>query len=182
MAVKTYHDVFVEQLIRRERPGGEFLFRCGMVLLGLVLLAAAYFLAHAFFPFFFALLVILEFFAFVYTVKEFEYSFMNGDVDVDMIQGKRRRKTVCSFSCREAALMAPVEGHEGELGGHFTRRLDASISKKAPDRWMIILEREDGNRELLILSPNERLLAAFKGALGRKMEYKLPAEHTDTAD
>jgi hypothetical protein len=182
MAIKTYHDVFVEQLIRRERPGGEFLFKCGAVLLGLVLITAAFVLARNFFPFFFALVVILEFFAFVYTVKEFEYSFMNGDVDFDVIQGKRRRKTVCSFSCREAVLMAPCEGHDGDMSGHFTLRLDASVSPKAPDRWFIILEREDGNRELLILSPNARLLAAFKGALGRKMEYQLPKEHTDTAD
>ncbi len=182
MAIKTYHDVFVEQLIRRERPGGEFLFKCGAVLLGLVLITAAFVLAKNFFPFFFALVVILEFFAFVYTVKEYEYSFMNGDVDFDMIQGKRRRKTVNSFSCREVALMAPCEGHEGEMTGHFTSRLDASVSPKAPDRWFIILEREDGNRELLFLSPNERLLAAFKGALGRKMEYQLPKENRNTSD
>ena len=182
MAIKTYHDVFVEQLVRRERPGGEFLFKCGAVLLGFILITAAFVLARDFFPFFFALVVILEFFAFVYTVKEYEYSFMNGDVDFDVIQGKRRRRTICSFSCREAAMMAPCEGHEGDMSGHFTRRLDAAISAKAPDRWFVILEREDGSRELLILSPNERLLAAFKGALGRKMEYQLPAEHTDIAD
>ena len=182
MAIKTYHDVFVEQLIRRERPGGEFLFKCGAVLAGLVLITAAFVLARDFFPFFFALVVILEFFAFVYTVKEFEYSFMNGDVDFDQIQGKRRRRTVSSFSCREVASMAPCEGHEGDMSGQFTSELDASISPKAPDRWFIILEREDGSRELLILSPNERLLAAFKGALGRKMEYQLPAEHKDTLE
>ena len=154
----------------------------GAVLLGLILITAALVLAKSFFPFFFALVVILEFFAFVYTVKEYEYSFMNGDVDVDMIQGKRRRKTVCTFSCREAVLMAPCGGHEGDLSGQFTSRLDASVSPKSPDRWFIILEREDGNRELLLLSPNERLLAAFKGALGRKMEYTLPKEHMDTPD
>jgi hypothetical protein len=182
MAIKTYHDVFVEQLIRRERPGGEFLFKCGAVLLGIILITAAFVLARDFFPFFFALVVILEFFAFVYTVKEYEYSFMNGDVDVDVIQGKRRRRTVSSFSCREATVMAPCQGHEGELTGQFTNRLDASISPKAPDRWFLILEREDGSRELLILSPNERLLAAFKGALGRKMEYQLPAGNRDMAD
>ena len=78
--------------------------------------------------------------------------------------------------------MAPCEGHEAELSGQFTRKLDASISAKASDRWLIILEREDGGRELLLLSPNERLLAAFKGALGRKMEYQLPAGHKDMAD
>ena len=42
MPIKTYHDVFVEQLIRRERPGGEFLFKCGAVLLGLILITAAF--------------------------------------------------------------------------------------------------------------------------------------------
>ena len=36
MPIKTYHDVFVEQLIGRERPGGEFLFKCASVLAGLV--------------------------------------------------------------------------------------------------------------------------------------------------
>ena len=182
MPIKTYHDVFVEQLIRRERPGGEFLFKCGAVLLGLILITAAFILARAFFPFFFALVVVLEFFAFVYTVKEFEYSFMNGDCDIDAIQGKRRRRTVSSYSCREVALMAPCQGHEGEMSGHFTSKLDASISAKAPDRWFLILEREDGGRDLVILSPNERLLAAYMGALGRKMEYQLPKEHMDKAD
>ena len=182
MAIKTYHDVFVEQLIRRERPGGEFLFKCGAVLLGLILITAAFVLARDFFPFFFALVVILEFFAFVYTVKEFEYSFTSGDVDVDMIQGRRRRRTQLSFPCKSVTVMAPVEGHEAELGGQFTKTVDAAVSKKAEGRWFIITQREDGSRELLILNPNDRLLAAFKGYLGRRMEYTLPASHRDTAE
>lgn len=180
--MKTYHDVFVEQLIRRERPGGEFLFRCFAVLVGLILITAALVLAKAFFPFFFALIVILEFFAFVYTVKEYEYSFINGDVDVDMIQGKRRRKTVSSFSCKTVTRMAPCEGHEGELAGDFTSRVDAAVSKKAEGRWFLISEREDGSRELLLFSPNERMLDAFRGYLGRRMEYTLPEAHKDTSD
>ena len=180
--MKTYHDVFVEQLVRRERPGGEFLFRCGAILAGLVLLAAAYLLARPFFAFFFALLVILEFFAFVYTVKEFEYSFINGDVDVDVIQGRRRRRTVSSFRCKDVTVMASCEGAESRMEGEFSRRLDAAASSKGADRWFLITEREDGSRELIILSPNERLLAAFKGYLGRKMEYSIPEGNTDMAD
>jgi hypothetical protein len=180
--MNTYHDVFVEQLIRRERLGGEFLFRCGAVLAGLILIALAYLLAGPFFPFFFALIIILEFFAFVYTVKEFEYSFTSGDVDVDMIQGRRRRRTQLSFPCKSVTLMAPVEGHEAELGGDFAKTVDASISKKAEGRWFVVTQREDGSRELLILNPNERLLAAFKGYLGRRMEYTLPPAHRDTAE
>jgi len=185
MAYKTYHDVFVEQLIRRERPGGEFLFKCGAIILGLILIAASIVFLRPVFPFFFALVVILEFFAFVYTVKEYEYSFMNGDVDVDMIQGKRHRRSVMSFNCREVTVMAPLEGHSQQTEGEFARKVDAAVTAKGGERWFLIAEREDGTRELLILSPNERLLAAFKGALGRRMEYQLPSSGsvlTDSAE
>ena len=179
--MKVYHDVFVEQLIRRYRPGGERLFKVGAVFIGLILIAAAFLFIRNFFPVSFAVIVILEFFAFVYTRKEFEYSFINGDVDIDMIQGKRKRSSVFSGSCRDISVMAPCDD-KPELAGSFTRTLDASEGKKAENRWYFICERQDGSRELVYFNPNARLLAAFKGALGRKMEYTLPPEHTDIAD
>lgn len=168
--MKVYHDVFVEQLIRRSRPGGEGLFKVGAVLIGLILMAAAFLFVRNFFPVLFAVIVILEFFAFVYTRKEFEYSFINGDVDIDMIKGKRKRSTVFSGSCRNITVMAPC-GDRAELSGDFTRTLDASVGAKYEGRWYFICERQDGTRELVFLSPNERLLDAFKGALGRRMDY-----------
>ncbi len=180
--MKTYHDTFVEQLVRRQRPGGEALFKCGAVFLGLILIAAAFLFLRSFFPVCFAIVVILEFFAFVYTVKEYEYSFINGDVDIDMIQGKRRRKTVLSVSCREISRMAPVMESAGALSEQYGRILDASESSKAPDRWYFTVEGQDGRRELVYLNPNERLLKAFKEYLGRKMDYTPPAEHKDTAE
>lgn len=179
--MKTYHDVFVEQLVRRERPGGEALFKLGAVIAGLILIGIAFLFARSFFPVCFAVIIILEFFAFVYTVKEFEYSFINGDVDIDMIQGKRKRKTVFSISCKEIQTMAPC-GDQAALTGEFTRTLDASVGKRDDGRWYLITERQDGSRELVFLSPSERLLDAFKGYLGRKMEYTPSASNTDKAD
>ena len=180
--MKTYHDVFVEQLVRRERPGGEALFRLGVLVAGVILVGAAFLIAKSFFPVCFAVIVILEFFAFVYTVKEFEYSFVNGDVDIDMIQGKRKRKTVFSASCKDVQVMAPCEGVVGVLSAEYTRTLDASVSAKAADRWYLITERQDGTRELLIFSPNARMLDAFKGYLGRKMAYTPESGNTDKAE
>lgn len=180
--MKTYHDVFVEQLVRRERPGGEALFKMGVLVAGVLLVGVAFLLAKSFFPVCFAVIIILEFFAFVYTVKEFEYSFINGDVDIDLIQGKRKRKTVFSCSCKEIAAMAPCDGADGVLSGEYTRTLDASASKKAEGRWYLITERQDGTRELLIFNPNERMLEAFKGYLGRKMAYTPANTNTDKAE
>ena len=178
----TYHDVFVEQLVRRRRPGGEALFRLGAILLGLILITLAFVLARNFFPVLFALVVILEFFAFVYTVKEFEYSFISGDLDIDMIRGKRKRSTVFSGSCRDITCMAPVSGHERQLTGSFTRTVDAAESARGEDRWFFICEKQDGSRELVYLNPNERLLEAFSGYLGRKMDYKPAPENRIEAE
>ena len=180
--MKTYHDVFVEQLVRRRRPGGEAVFRLGAILLGLILITLAFVLARNFFPVLFALVVILEFFAFVYTVKEFEYSFISGDVDIDLIRGKRKRSTIFSCSCRDISLMAPCGTHEEALSEPFTRTTDASESTGGEGRWFFICQREDGSRELVYLTPNERLLDAFSGYLGRKMDYKPQTGHKLTAE
>lgn len=171
--MKTYHDIFVEQLIRRERPGGELLFRLGCIFLGFILITIAFVFGKSFFPVLFAVVIILEFFAFVYTVKEFEYSFVNGDFDIDEILGKRKRKQVFSCSAREIVSLQPVSEGAELPAGEFTRTLDASVSKNAPDRWRMIVERQDGTREQLIFSPNDRLMAAFRETMGRKVA-KLP--------
>jgi hypothetical protein len=173
--MKGYNDTFVEQLIRRNRPGGETLFKIGAILIGLILGGLAFWWLGAFFAVIFTVIVILEFFAFVYTVKEYEYSFINGDLDIDMIQGKRKRKQVFSGSCRGISLMAPVEDKKPE--GNFAQTLDFAISPKSPDRWFFIYEKEDGSKSLIYINPNERMLAAFKDYLGRKMIYdKKPNE------
>jgi CHASE2 domain-containing sensor protein len=63
--MKGYNDTFVEQLVRRSRPGGETLFKIGAVLAGLVLSALAFWWLGAFFAVIFTVIVILEFFVFV---------------------------------------------------------------------------------------------------------------------
>ncbi len=166
--MQTYKDVFVEELIRRSRAGKEGAFKLAAVILGLVLVALAFHYFTSIFPFFFALICILIFFMFKYTVKEFEYSFISGDVDIDMILGKRKRKNVLSCSCREIQIMEYCGSRRIE--GEFTRVLDASISTKSDDRWYFICEREDGSRILVYFNPSERLRDAFRQYLGPKMK------------
>jgi hypothetical protein len=150
------------------------------VLIGLILAALAFRWAGGFFSVIFTVIVILEFFAFVYTVKEFEYSFINGDFDVDMILGKRKRKQVLSTSCKEIKLMAPAESDKNKPEGTFNQTLDFSISKNSTGRWFFIIEREDGSRNLVYFNPNERLLKAFKDYLNKKMEYELKIDESNS--
>ncbi|MDD6189926.1 MAG: hypothetical protein PUB32_10210 [Clostridiales bacterium] len=166
-------DIFVEELIRRNRAGKEALFKVAAIILGLILCGLAFHYFTSIFPFFFALICILIFFMFRYSVKEYEYSFISGDVDIDMILGKRKRKTVLSCSCRDIKLMEYCGSRKVE--GDFTSVIDASISVKSDNRWYFICELEDGNRTLVYFNPSKRLQDAFKQYLGPKMKLE-PAE------
>ncbi|NLO47012.1 MAG: hypothetical protein GX111_01625 [Clostridiales bacterium] len=167
--MKRTNDIFIEELIRRGRGSKESMAKLGAVFLALVLILIAFKFTKIFFPFFFAVICILLFFTFKYTVKEFEYSFINGELDIDAIWGMRKRKTVFSVSCKEIKIMAPVSDDGSELSGEYSLNLDASISKKSKDRWYFICEKADGSRSIVYLNPSERLKNAFKTYLGVRM-------------
>lgn len=173
--MQTYKDVFVEQIIRRKRAGKETVFKIAAVILSLILMGLAFIYIRILFPFLFALICVLAYFMFKFSVKEYEYSFISGDVDIDKILGKRKRTNVLSCSCREIQRMEYCGSRRIE--GEFTRILDASISAKDTSRWYFICEVDDGSRTLVYFNPNGRMLDAFKQYLGPKM--KKPADETE---
>ncbi|MCL2407985.1 MAG: hypothetical protein FWC95_08655, partial [Defluviitaleaceae bacterium] len=90
-------DVFKEQLIKR-----PMVFRDHVIFSGSV--AAAIFLSYFAFLFMdgFAFMAIgvmcfILYYVFIMLKKEFEYSFTNGELDIDCIYGQRKRKR--KFTC-----------------------------------------------------------------------------------
>ncbi|MBP5166784.1 MAG: hypothetical protein ILP09_05950, partial [Oscillospiraceae bacterium] len=149
--------------------GGELLFRTGCILAGAALAVIAFFLTGAFFPLALALLAVGEYFILVYTVEEFEYSFVDGELTVELIRGKRKRRKLFSCSCRDISRMAPVPAGGPEKTG-FAAVRDVSAYAGDKDGWFFTAESQKG-KTLVIFSPNERMLGAFREYLGRKMEY-----------
>lgn len=168
--MKRNEDIFIEEIIRRVRGVRETLVKAGAVLLGLILMTAVFIFLRIFFPFFFALTCLLLFFVFKYTIKEYEYSFINGDLDIDVILGMRKRKRVFSTGCRDIKVMAPCSQNETVPKGEYAEVLDASRCKSDPGRWYFICRREDGKDMLVFFSPSERLRNAFKTYLGVRMK------------
>ncbi len=169
--MKTYNDVFVEELVVRQRPVFVTLIRLGTVLLGIVLTIAFYFLTgwflgsygSALFPALFALVCIGVFMVFRYSGLEYEYSFYSGDVDIDRIRGKRRRKRMMSFNCRDIDLMAPYsEKYESTIAGNFAHKLDARGSGQGMRDWIILINSANGERSVLAISPSDRMINAFR--------------------
>lgn len=169
--MRTYNDVFVEELVVRQRPGFTTLVRVGTAAAGIVLIVLFYYLSglllgemgNAVFPALFALVCIAVFFAFRYIGLEYEYSFFSGDVDIDKIIGKRKRTNVMSFNCRDVEIMAPYgPRYESVAAGKFDQTVDARGNGKGRRDWFLVCRTTSGKRMILAFSPSDRLVGAFK--------------------
>ena len=94
---------------------------------------------------------------------EYEYAVTNGDLDVDSIAGRRKRRRVLSMSVRRIALLAPAtEKYQAELNSNSIRNvIDASISPKSEGLWFARYEDDAGVDTLLLFNPNEKVLRAL---------------------
>jgi hypothetical protein len=156
-------DVFIEQLVARKRSPLSRLIGTAYIFV-LVLITALTFM--------------LGFFALVPAVlavgiwlvvrliksfdKEFEYIVTNGEMDVDRIVGKSKRKRLLTINSRSFEIIAPDEEvyFSPYKNTQFKERIDASSG--AGSRYFAIGSSKQGGKLLLYFEPNERMLEAFK--------------------
>ena len=104
------------------------------------------------------------------TDVEYEYLFINGDFDIDMIMSKTKRKKVKSFKLSEADLAAPLDSHRMDYynGNQNMKVLDFSSGNPEHKRFGVIT-RLDGNLCKIILEPDEALAQAMKNSAPSKV-------------
>jgi hypothetical protein len=167
------NDVFVEQIIEQRQSVNIIMKKFGIILAALLISAVFLFFGvlRMFFPFIFA----ASLYGAVVLVRmqnlEFEYSFTNGDLDVDRIIGRRSRKKELTVAVRSFEIMAPMteefrREYESQAIG---KTVDASSSPKSESRWFAKYRDEVGTTVLLIFEPNERVVEAIRKFIPRKI-------------
>jgi len=100
---------------------------------------------------------------------EYEYIVTNGDLDIDMIVSKRKRKRIFSANCKEFDIVSPVKSsHFDQAVQSIKNRIDASSSIDSPDAYFITLNY-NGERTLVIFEPTEKMLNNFRLYIPRKV-------------
>ena len=97
-------DFYTEQLIKKQTTGKD-----RMIKILLILLTVVSVLIIFIFPFGIILpvaLIALDVFMFQRMDVEYEYLFVNGDLDIDKIMHKARRKRVCSVNINDVEILA----------------------------------------------------------------------------
>lgn len=162
-------DLYSELLVKKDKTAKDSLLKYGLIVLtvlavfaGLIITPLALIIAVA--------LGIACYFVIPKTDVEYEYLFINGDFDIDMIMSKTKRKKVKSFKLSESDLAAPLDSHRLDYynGNQNMKVLDFSSGNPEHKRFGVIT-RLDGNLCKIILEPDEALAQAMKNSAPSKV-------------
>jgi lipopolysaccharide export LptBFGC system permease protein LptF len=159
-------DVFVEQIIKKKYDFMDSLIVFGTLLLSFVLVA----LCLMFFPFALILVIIGDIALAYYIISsrniEFEYSITNGDITIDKIINKSRRKRIISIDAHDIEFIG--KDKPTNIKNNYIR-LNVSQSQNNESNWYFSGHNSQKGNVFVLFTPNDKVLSAIKPFLSRQV-------------
>ncbi len=114
-------------------------------------------------------LIIVLFYLFPKLNVDYEYVFVDGQLDFDRITGKARRKTLLRIDFDQVEIMAPSDSHS--LDAYTYVKLEVrnyTSGNKDSKPYAIIANAEDKKLKILF-EPSEKMLSMIKQKSPRKL-------------
>lgn len=163
-------DLYTELLIKRETPSGEKAMKAAMIVVT-VLAGVAGILVHPLILILFLGMCVLDYFKFPAFDLEFEYLYVNGELDIDKIMSKQKRKRAESVSMEHVELVAPSQSHELDYyrqNGSIKVK-DYSSGRQDARVYAMITSKEE-KQEMILFEPDEVILNDMKRIAPRKVK------------
>ncbi|MBR5152386.1 MAG: hypothetical protein IKW60_02540 [Clostridia bacterium] len=169
-------DIVVEQLVKRKKTrqsytGMFFAIASGLVLFWLFVMVLSEIPGFSTISLFlFAGMVYLIYLMASSANLEFEYSFVNGALDVDKIVNRRRRVAIASLNARKIEKMASVrDGEFQRLNGDSNIAKVYAISHRDDEGQYYVLYEGEKGMCMLVFQPNDEIKDGFYRLNPRKV-------------
>lgn len=167
-------DVFKEQIVKREPTLKDKAIKVCLVVLVAII---GFWAILSIPPFGVAIAFALGFgahFLMSYLNVEYEYSFTSGELDIDIIYSKARRKRVFTSSVKKFEIMAHIDdkNHAHAFSG-AQETLDYSSGVPGPNTYAFLTVL-NGKKTKVIIEPNDKMLKAISGVLTRRNLHLRP--------
>ena len=101
---------------------------------------------------------------------EYEYVFVNGELDIDRIASKAKRKRMKSFDLAKMEIMAPVNSHRMDYQNHNTNMKVLDFSSGNPQHKIFAMIIADDNSVCkVLLEPDRELINNIAKSCPRKV-------------
>lgn len=161
-------DIFVEQIVKKKFGAKDYAITFLTIFVGLLIL----FLCVAFFPagLFIALVGVCFGAYFLITSRnlEFEYSVTNGDLTIDKIINRRKRKRVISLDLHSVEEMGKYNA-EAHKSKSYEKRYMVAQTDDGQGSWFLCLRQPQTGSVLVVFDPEEKVLNAVKPFLPRQV-------------
>jgi len=166
-------DIFKEQIVKKEFNKKDIFIRITIILWAIFIV----FLVFTFMPrelslIFVAIVIYVAYYLIKNQNKEYEYLITNGEIDIDVVINKTKRKTKYSQNINEFELIAHV--NDKEFANEFTKSkktIDCS-SGVIKDNTYAILTKHKNEYIKIIFEPNEELVKIIFKYIPRKFYRK----------
>lgn len=159
------NDYYTEQLVKKQTDMKDMLIKAVLIAVTIVS-----FLIVLMFPVGLILpiaLIVLDVFMFRRLNVEYEYLFLNGDLDIDKIMNKSKRKKVFSASVSDMELFAPVDAVELRQYQN-ARTFDFSSGDKQAKRYTMVISGK-GELKKVVMEPNDTIVEGLYMMAPRKV-------------
>ncbi len=162
-------DLYSELLVKKNPTAQDAVIKYGLIVLTVLAVLAGLFITPIFLVVAIALGVAC-YFVIPRTDLEYEYLFVNGEFDIDMVMAKSKRKKVMSMKLSEVDLVAPLDSHRMDYynGNSRMKTLDYSSGNPQHKRFAVIT-KNGGENSKIIIEPDEQMAQAIKNSAPSKV-------------
>lgn len=162
-------DLYYELLVKKEQTAKDSVTKYGLIVLTVLAAAAGLFITPLMLVAAIALGVAC-YFIIPKTDLEYEYLFINGELDIDMVMAKSKRKKVRSINIQEADLVAPLNSHRLDYYNNNQKMkvLDYS-SGNAEHKRFAVIAKADSDTCKIIIEPDKEMAEAIKNSAPSKV-------------
>ena len=164
-------DLYTEVLVKKQQTGKDKVIK-GVLIFFTVLFAAAGIMMN---PLILLLALVLGIVDYIFIPKlsvEFEYLYVNGELDIDRIYSQSRRKRAASYELSNMEILAPYQSHQLDSykKNQSIKRYNYSsgIEGQGHKPYEFVISK-DNTMQMVIFEPDEVMLKDIRNRAPRKV-------------
>ncbi len=151
-------DLYIELLVKKKKTSADTMMKV-LLIGGTVLVTLAGLLIHPLLLLGAVAMGVLDYFKLPGLDLEFEYLYVNGELDIDKIMSKQKRKRVGKYDIKNVELVAPKNSHDLDCYKNMKdiKIKDYSSMEEQAKIYAMVVKGEKG-MEMVYFEPNEAIL------------------------
>lgn len=157
-------DRVVEKLVKKKRNAKDLLIQILIATMGVIVCYGASLLTPYLGMISTSIILLAVWFAYkgiMWFNIEYEYTYINGDMDVDKILGKNARRPFKRIALDRVVLVARMDNNEAKKLMHTSKRFNV-CENEADENNLVIIYAGEKEREAIVIDYNEEVYQSYK--------------------